>query len=115
MFKSYQFDGSLAMSSCHRSVSSRGQDQRHPLPKPSWHLHGAASRTDLIFVGARRKRWSALRVGGGRKGHAGRLDRVDSGQWVKIEGSTSGGFVESTLTVGAVVFVKGTESAERWR
>lgn len=79
MFKSYQFDGSLAMSSCHRSVSSRGQDQRHPLPKPSWHLHGAPSRTDLIFVGARRKRWSALRVAGGRKGHAGRLDRVDNG------------------------------------
>lgn len=73
------------------------QDQRHPLPKPSWHLHGAPSRTDLIFVGSRRKRWSALRVGVWWQERT-RRTIGSSRQWVKIEGSTSGGFVESTVT-----------------
>lgn len=73
------------------------QDQRHPLPKPSWHLHGAPSRTDLIFVGSRRKRWSALRVGVWWQERT-RRTIGSSRQWVNIEGSTSGGFVESTVT-----------------
>ena len=59
------------------------QDQRHPLPKPSWYLHGAPSRADLTLsqemeIDASVSAWERMHRKIGMKGQQAHLSAVYS-------------------------------------